>query len=169
MDGNPGIVSAEDYDMQHSTYFAASARDTTKSTLSASDVDESLIRRIEAIGLFDFRCMSRSMATFAPSTTSAWWLFCPTGLMEASTFDQPLHALVVIPTRGTPPPLDPKVTRPMRSLSPRFCTINLSASRTRLILTPCIDEEIGTTTTMSIGTCTALGKLNGLVAEVYSV
>ena len=134
------------------TYFAASALWTTKSTLSASEVDESLIKRIVEIAFAAFLCISRSMATLAPSTTSARKLFCPTGRIDARVLFQPVQALVVIPTRGTPPPLEPNVTRPMRSRSPRFWTRNLNVSRRRLILSPCIDEEMGTTRTISIGT-----------------
>ena len=134
------------------TNLAASARETTKSTLSASDVDESLMSSIVAIGLLAFRCISKSIATLAPSTTSARRLFCPTGRIELRILVQPDHAFVVMPTRGTPPPLEPKVTNPIRSRSPKFWTRNLSASRRSVILRPCIEEDTGITTTMSKGT-----------------
>lgn len=111
-----------------------------------------------AIGLLALRCMSKSMATLAPSTTSARRLFCPTGRIWFKILVHPFHVLVVMPTNGTPPPLDPNVTKPIRSFSPRFCTRNLSASRSRVIFNPCIDEETGMTTTISSGTCTDAGK-----------
>ena len=52
---------------QRLTYLAASARETTKSTLSASDVDASLMSMIVAIGLLYLRCISRSIATLGNS------------------------------------------------------------------------------------------------------
>ena len=157
---------------KRNTNFAASARDTTKSTLSPSEVEESLIKRIVAIGLLDLRCIRRSMATFAPSTTSARRLLPPTGRIEAKILDQPDQVLVVMPTKGTPPPLDPKVTRPILSRSPKFCTKNLNASRKSVILSPCIDEDTGITTTMSSGTWIDTGKRGSIKPRgelVYSV
>ena len=64
----------------------------------------------------------------------------------------PGQAFVVMPTIGTPPPPEPNVTSPIRSRSPRVWTMNRKASRTRLILTPCMEDEMGTTTTTSMGT-----------------
>jgi hypothetical protein len=149
---------------------AASARDTTKSTLSPSAVEESLIRRMVAMGLLDLRCMSRSMATLAPSTTSARRLFWPTGRMALMTLVHPDQVLVVMPTSGTPPPPDPNVTRPIRSRSPRFWTRNFSESRRSVILSPCIEDETGMTTTMSSGTCMPAGTRCSIRPEwVYSV
>jgi len=126
------------------------------------------------MGLLALRCMSRSIATLAPSTTSARKLFCPTGRIELSILVQPFQAFVVMPTSGTPPPLDPNVTKPILSLSPRFWTRNLSASRRSVILRPCMDEETGITTTMSRGTCTEAGMRCSCIGlpipeAVYSV
>ena len=143
---------------EENTNFAASARDTTKSTLSPSDVEESLISKIVATGLLNFRCIKRSIATLAPSTTSARRLFCLTGRIEFRVFVQPLHVLVVMETTGTPPPLDPNVTKPILSRSPRFWTRNLNASRRSVILSPCIDEDTGITTTKSKGTWIEVGR-----------
>lgn len=123
------------------------------------------------MGLLDFLCMRRSMATFAPSTTSARRLFCPTGRMDAMTCSQPFQFFVVSPVKGTPPPLEPNVTRPSRSRSPRLCTTNRRHSRSRLILRPCIDDETGMTTTISSGICSERATLvvGRVVALLYSV
>lgn len=137
-----------------------------------SEVDESLISRIVAMGFVDLRCISKSIATLAPSTTSARKLFVPTGRIDCIILDHPFQVFPVILTSGTPPPLEPKVTSPILSLSPRQCTINFSVSRSRLIFKPCIDEETGITTTISKGMCglDGMGGLGNALAEAeYSV
>lgn len=101
------------------TYLAASARETTKSILSASEDEESLMTIMLVNGLLDFRCIKRSIATLVPSTGSARELFWPADLMASTTLGQPDHALLVIPMSGTPALLEPKVTKPMRSRPPR--------------------------------------------------
>lgn len=124
------------------------------------------------IGLLFFLCIRRSMATLAPSTTSARRLFCPKGRMEFSASGHPDQLFVVIPTIGTPPPPDPKVTSPIRSRPPRFWTRNLSASRRSVIFNPCIEDDTGMTTTISRGTWTGDGNEmlgSPLPAAVYSV